>query len=117
MRILHTQKPFFSCRPSRSFCIRPHRRQTLIHSVFSGNTIEFQRLCDQLNNTTSLLDLPLGVLADVPGADDDGELGKAALAEDLGVAQREEVDDGGGVGLLAAQVGLTLLGGDEGPQL
>jgi hypothetical protein len=117
MRILHTQKPFFSFRPSRSFCIRPHRWQTPIHSVFTANTVEFQRLCDQLNNTTSLLDLLLGVPADVPGADDEGDLGKAALAEDLGVAQREEVDDGGGVGLLAAQVCLTLLGGDEGPQL
>ena len=97
--------------------LSPHHWQAPVQSVFSGNTIELQRLCDQLNNTTSLLDLLLGVPADVPGADDEGDLGKAALAEDLGVAQREQVDNGGGVGLLAAQVGLTLLGGDEGPQL
>lgn len=76
-----------------------------------------QRLCDQLNNTTGLLDLLLGITAEVAGTDDEGDLGETALAEDLGVAEGQEVDDGGGVGLLAAQVGLTLLGGDESPQL
>jgi hypothetical protein len=76
-----------------------------------------QRLCDQLDNTTGLLDLLLGITAEVAGTDDEGDLGETALAEDLGVAEGQEVDDGGGVGLLAAQVGLTLLGGDESPQL
>lgn len=76
-----------------------------------------QRLCDQLNDTTGLLDLLLGIAAEVAGTDDEGDLGETALAEDLGVAQGQEVDDGGSVGLLAAQVGLTLLGGDESPQL
>lgn len=76
-----------------------------------------QRLCDQLNNTTSLLDLLLGVTAEVAGADDDGDLGETALAEDLGVTEGQEVDDGGGVGLGAVQVGITLLGGDERPEL
>lgn len=76
-----------------------------------------QRLCDQLNNTTSLLDLLLGITAEVAGTDDDGDLGETALAEDLGVAEGQEVDDGGGVGLGAAQVGVALLSGDKGPQL
>ena len=75
------------------------------------------RLGDELDNATGLLDLALGLGGDVAGADDDGDLGDAALAEDLGVAEGQEVDDGGGVGLLAAQVGLTLLSGDESPQL
>lgn len=76
-----------------------------------------QRLCDELNDTTGGLNLLLGVTADVAGTDDDGDLGETALAEDLGVAEGKEVDDGGDVGLLAAQVGITLLGGDEGPEL
>ena len=76
-----------------------------------------QRLCDQLNDTTSLLDLLLGITAEVAGTDDEGDLGETALAEDLGVAEGQEVDDGGGVGLLAAQVGVTLLGRDESPEL
>lgn len=76
-----------------------------------------QRLCDQLNDTTGLLDLLLGITAEVTGADNDGDLGETALAEDLGVAEGQEVDDGGGVGLGAGEVGIALLGGDEGPQL
>lgn len=76
-----------------------------------------QRLCDQLNNTTSLLDLLLGIAAEVAGTDDDGNLREAALAEDLGVAEGQEVDDGGGVGLGAAHVGIALLSGNKGPQL
>lgn len=71
----------------------------------------------QLDDTTGLGDLLLRKLADVPGADDDRDLGDAALAEDLGIAEREEVEDGGGVLLLAGEVGLAGLGGDEGPQL
>lgn len=54
---------------------------------------------------------------DPAGLDDDGVLGDAALAEQLGVAEGQQVDDGDGVLLLAAQVGGTLLSGDEGPQL
>jgi hypothetical protein len=74
-------------------------------------------LRDQLNNTTSLLDLLLGQAAHPPGADDQGNLGQAALAEDLGVAEGEEVEDGDGVLLGAGNVGLAGLGGDESPEL
>jgi hypothetical protein len=74
-------------------------------------------LRDQLNNTTSLLDLLLGQAAHPPGADDQGNLGQAALSEDLGVAEGEEVEDRDGVLLLAGDVGITGLDGDKGPQL
>ena len=71
----------------------------------------------QLNDTTGLGDLLLRELADVPGADDDRDLGEAALAKDLGVAEGQEVEDGDGLLLLAVEVGITGLGGDEGPEL
>ena len=75
-------------------------------------------LCDELDNTTGLLDLALSLGRDVAGADDDGDLGETALAEDLGVAEGQEVEDGGGVGVtLAGEVLLALLGRDEGPEL
>lgn len=76
-----------------------------------------RRLCDELDNTTGLLDLALGVLGEVAGADDEGNLRDATLAEDLAVAEGQEVEDGGGLGGLVGQVLLALLGGDEGPEL
>jgi hypothetical protein len=83
-------------------------------NVIFPNTVH---LSNELHNTTSLLDLLLSLTADVSGADDEGNFGETALAQDLGVTEREEVDDGGSVGLLAANVGVTLLGGNKGPQL
>jgi hypothetical protein len=74
-------------------------------------------LCDELNDTTSLLDLLLSQPADPSCADDQGDLGETALAEDLGVAKGEEVEDGDGVLLLAGDVGSAGLSGDEGPEL
>jgi hypothetical protein len=75
-------------------------------------------LRDQLDDTTSLDDLPLSLLAEISGAHDDGDGWETALAADLGVAQRQEVEDGHGV-LLGAlgEVGVALLGGDQGPEL
>lgn len=75
----------------------------------------FARLCHKLNDTTGLGDLLLGQLADVSCADNNGSLGQTALAEQLGVAESGEVDDGGGFGL--GQVLLARLGGDQRPQL
>lgn len=75
------------------------------------------RLGDELDNATGLLDLALGLGGDVAGADDDGDLGDAALAEDLGVAEGKEVEDGSLLGALGLDVLVTLLGGDEGPEL
>lgn len=75
-----------------------------------------RHLCDELDDTTSLLDLLLGVLRNVTGANDDGDLGKTTLAEDLGVAEGEKVENGSLVGLLG-EVLLALLSGDERPEL
>lgn len=74
-------------------------------------------LCDELDDTTGLGDLLLGELADPASTDNQGDFGETALSEDLGVAKGKEVDDGDGVLLLAGDVGLTGLGGDERPQL
>lgn len=74
------------------------------------------RLCDELDDTAGSNDLLLSLLGDVAGADDDGNLGEAALSEDLGVAEGEEVDDGSLVALLG-EVLVALLSGDERPEL
>jgi hypothetical protein len=75
-----------------------------------------RRLCDELDDTTGLLDLLLGLGAEVAGADDNGDSGETALSENLGVAEGQEVEDGSLVGLLG-EVLLALLSGDERPEL
>lgn len=100
-----------------------HGSATVKYHPLVNNAVPVQqshavhRLSDQLSDTTRLLDLLLSIAAEVSGANDDGDLGDTALAQDLRVAEGEEVDDGGGVSLLAAQVRFTLLGRDERPQL
>ena len=75
-------------------------------------------LCDELDNTTGLLDLSLGVLAEVSGTDDDRDLWDTTLSEDLGVTEGKEVKDWCGVlGGFAGKVLFALLGWDEGPEL
>ena len=71
----------------------------------------------KLNNAAGLLDLLLSQPADPSCAHDQRDLGDAALAEDLGVAEREEVEDGDGVLLGTGDVGLTGLERDERPEL
>lgn len=131
--LLHT-KPFYKHQDRSSnpwpflssevlFLIPIHGSATVKYHPLVNNAVPLQqshavhRLSDQLSDTTRLLDLLLSIPAEVSGANNDGDLGDAALAQDLGVAEGEEVDDGGGVSLLAAQVGFTLLGWDERPQL
>lgn len=75
------------------------------------------RLCDELDNTTSLLDLALGILGEVTGADDEWDVWKAALSEDLAVAEWEEVEDWSGVLAGTGGVLLALLERDERPEL
>ena len=75
-----------------------------------------RHLCDELDNTTSLLDLLLGLGADVAGTNDDGNGRETALSKDLGVAEGEDVENGGLVGLLG-EVLIALLGRDERPEL
>lgn len=83
----------------------PNPQALLQHSIM--------HLSHQLYNTTSLLDLLLSQLADPSCADNQGDFGDAALAEQLGVAEREKVEDGDGVLLLTGDVGVASLGGDE----
>jgi hypothetical protein len=74
-------------------------------------------LCDELNDTTGLLDLALGVLADVSGTNDQRDLRNPALAENFAVAEGEEVEDRCGILGLTSEVLLALLEGNEGPKL
>ena len=48
-------------------------------------------LCDQLDDATGFLDLPLGLLAEEPCPDDEWNLWNPALAQHLGVAQRQQI--------------------------
>ena len=84
---------------------------------FQQSSSQATSLCDELDNTTGLLDLALGVLADVSGANDQWDLGDSALAEDFAVAEGEEVEDRCSVLGLAGEVLLALLEGNEGPKL
>ena len=104
----------FSSRPTKPGF--PPSQQNTRYSVHNSATLALP-LRHELDDTTGLGDLLLRQLADVPGADDDRDLGEAALAEDLGVAEGEEVEDGGGVLLGAVDVGVAGLSGDEGPEL
>lgn len=74
--------------------------------------------CHKLHDTTGFLDLALSIFAEVAGANDERDLRQATLAENFAVAEREEVEDGCGVGAGAlCKVFLALLERDEGPQL
>jgi hypothetical protein len=77
----------------------------------------FIHLTDQLNDTASSLDLLLGESRDVACLDNDGNFGESALSEDLGVTEREEVDDGGDIAGGLGKVLLARLGGDKSPEL
>jgi len=75
-------------------------------------------LCDELHDTSRLLDLALGVFAEVTCANDERYLGNPALAEDLAVAEREEVENRCSVGgAFVGEVLFALLERDKGPQL
>lgn len=76
-----------------------------------------KRLCNELDNTSGLGDLALGVLGEVAGADDEWDGGDATLAEDFAVSEWEEVEDWGSVGLAASESLLALLLWDERPEL
>ena len=76
-----------------------------------------RHLCDELDDTASLLDLLLSLSGNVAGTDDDRDSGETALSEDLGVAEGEEVEDGSLVRRLVGEVGVALVGGDQRPEL
>lgn len=71
-----------------------------------------------MDRATSLLDLALSLGRDVAGLDDNWDSRETTLAEELGVAEREQVDNGSGVlGGVAVDVLLTELEGNERPEL
>jgi hypothetical protein len=74
-------------------------------------------LTDQLNDTPGFLDLALSLCGEVSCADNKRDFWDATLAKNLGVAEREEVEDRGGVGLLVGEVLFALLEGNKGPEL
>jgi hypothetical protein len=98
-----------------SVCRISHTSPTDSSSIY--RTVAMLRLSDELNDTTGLLDLLLSKAADPAGADDQRDLRETALSEDLGVTEREEVEDGDGVLLLTLDVGVTGLLGNERPEL
>ncbi len=61
-------------------------------------------LCHKLHDGTGLLQLAFSQLADIAGADNEWYFREAALSEKFGVAERQQVDNGGSVLLLAGQV-------------
>jgi hypothetical protein len=67
---------------------------------------------------TGLCDLSLGLLADVSRLHNNGDIREAALAEDLGVTEGEEIDDGDGVlRSLFGEVFVLDFLGKQGPKL
>jgi hypothetical protein len=75
-------------------------------------------LSNELNNTTGLVDLALSLLADVAGLDDERNVGETALSENLGVTEREKVEDNSLVGRgVGAQVLLASLLRNKSPEL
>ena len=82
-----------------------------------SQSLAMKILCDQLNNTTSLSDLSLCLLAEPTRAHYQGDGWDSAFAENFAVAEGEEIEDGDGILLAAGEVFITLLGGDEGPEL
>jgi len=73
--------------------------------------------CNQFDNTTSLSDLSLCLLAEPSRTHNQWDFGDSALAENFRVAEGKEVEDGDGVFLVTGEVFVALLGGNEGPEL
>lgn len=108
---------FFFGGASDNRCINANVHNHVISLLLSGFVCCSPQLSDELDNTAGLLDLALGVLAEVTCADDERDLRDASLSEDLAVAEREEVEDWGSVGGLVGEVLLALLNRDESPEL
>ena len=84
-----------------------------MHPFHCNCQTEKRSLCDQLNHTTSLSNLPLGLLAKPSCAHDERDFGETALAQHFAVSEGEEIEDGDGVFLGAfGEVCVALLGGD-----
>ena len=69
----------------------PHTWLSALHSTLISQLITAASpdLRNEFHNAPSLLDLPLRLLAEVACPNDERYLGDAALAQDLGVAERQ----------------------------
>ena len=140
IRELLLQKP---CYPTKTPCIRrlhglpqdvdlaPCRDE--VFRRLHEKTAPLGRSCHQLHNATGLLYLLLREARDPSSAHNEGDFRKPALAQSfemsamvedsnrgclqLGVAQGQKVESDGGILLLAADVGVANLLGDERPEL
>ena len=74
-------------------------------------------LRNQFDDTTGLCDLLLRQLADPSCAHDDRNFGDAPLAENLGIAKREEIEDRNCVLFRPIYVLLASLGRYKSPEL
>lgn len=78
------------------------------HSLHSRILFSFPEILrHQLDDTAGFCDLALGQLADVSGAYHEGEFGQTSLAQQFGVAEVKQVDNGGCVFRLAGDVFLV----------
>lgn len=89
-----------------------------LYSSLSFPSNNLVRSSNENDATTGLGDFAFSFLADIAGLDDNGNVGKAAFAEDFGVSESEKVDDGGGV-LRSAFSEVLILGclGKQAPKL
>ena len=117
MLFTRCERLLFRSHPDAVKFMRGLTQPVELPSIRRQSSRQTRRLCDELDNTAGLLDLLLGLSGEVAGANDDGDLGEAALAEDLGVAEVEQVEDGGLGAVLLGEVLLALLSGDERPEL
>ena len=76
-----------------------------------------KRLGHELDYAARLLDLALGVFAEVSCTYDEWDLRYPTLAENFAVAERKEVEDRRGVGVAALEVLFALFLWDECPEL
>lgn len=74
-------------------------------------------LCNKLDLATCLCNLSLGLLADIPGSNDDWDFRNSALAQNLGVAECQQVKYRSSILLRAGDVFVTRLLWDQGPKL
>lgn len=71
----------------------------------------------QLDNTPSLLNLPFGPATDEARPYHDRDLRQPTFAENFGVSEREQVENGRRIAVLVGQVLIALLERDERPEL
>lgn len=88
--------------------------------LFSSSTTKSSntKSSDENDAATGFFDLSLSFLADVSRLHDNGDIREAALAEDLGVTEGEEIDDRCGVlRRLFGEVLVLGFLGEQGPNL